>query len=50
MDTRLSGTTEACAPITSPMVAAIERAAKAYGWRVKDGSADVLVRLRVSGE
>ena len=50
MDTRLSGTAEACAPISSPMAAKVERAAKAYGWRVKDGSADALASLRVSGE
>lgn len=50
MDTRLSGTAEACAPISSPIAAKVERAAKAYGWRFNDGSADALFSLRVSGE
>ncbi len=50
MDTRLNGTLEACAPLSSPVVETVARAAKDYGWRFNGGSVDAPISLRISGE
>jgi len=50
METRLNGAAEACATLSSPMAAKLERAAKDYGWRFNDCSADGSTSLRVCGE
>jgi len=50
MDTRVSGTAEACVPFSAAMAASIERAAKDYGWRFNDCPSDASASLRVSGE
>lgn len=50
METRLSGTLETCAPLSSPVLETIERAAKDYGWRLNEGPIDAPITLRVAGE